>query len=237
MIKQQLAVIITLVTALIIFAIGVFFFYEAEDVSPPVDTPALVSETDRGSGLKTEDASGQNLVRIYSPIIGREDAQVTIVEFFDPSCEACRAFHPYVKQILNQYPDDVRVVLRYAAFHQGSDEAVKILEAARLQDMFIPVLEILLEKQPQWAVHGAPQLDKAWKFAGNAGLDLAKAKNDARNPEIEELLKQEADDIKSVGIRGTPTLFVNGRLLRSLSPKHLRDAVEKEIETGKADTR
>ena len=40
------------------------------------------------------------LVRPHSPVFGNPAAKVTIVEFFDPSCEACRAFHPYVKQIL-----------------------------------------------------------------------------------------------------------------------------------------
>ncbi|MFS8328883.1 thioredoxin domain-containing protein, partial [Vreelandella titanicae] len=33
-------------------------------------------------------------MRSHSPILGREDAPVTIVEFFDPACEACRAFYP-----------------------------------------------------------------------------------------------------------------------------------------------
>ncbi|PZP55154.1 MAG: disulfide bond formation protein DsbA, partial [Micavibrio aeruginosavorus] len=64
-----------------------------------------------------------SLIREYSPVIGNDEAQVTVVEFFDPSCEACRAFYPIVKNILNRYPKDVRVVLRYAPFHEGSDKA------------------------------------------------------------------------------------------------------------------
>lgn len=75
-----------------------------------------------------------NLIRPHSPMVGPPEARVTIVEFFDPSCEACRAFYPIVKQIMGEYPKDTRLVLRYAALHAGSDEAVRILEAARLQD-------------------------------------------------------------------------------------------------------
>ena len=98
------------------------------------------------------DPSGaEALVREHSPVMGPPDAPVTIVEFFDPSCEACRAFHPLVKNILAQYPDDVRVVFRYAAFHDGSDQAVGIIEAARRQDLFVPVLEALLEPRPRLA--------------------------------------------------------------------------------------
>ena len=42
-------------------------------------------------------------------------------------------------------------MLRYTVFHQGSDEAVRILEVARMQDKFEQVLDALLEKQPAWA--------------------------------------------------------------------------------------
>ncbi len=73
--------------------------------------------------------------------MGDPDAAVTVVEFFDPSCEACRAFHPIVKDLLKEFDGKIRVVLRYAALHQGSDEAVRILETARMQGKFEPVLE------------------------------------------------------------------------------------------------
>ena len=84
------------------------------------------------------------LIREYSPSFGPADAPVTLVEFFDPSCEACRAYHPVVQEIRRQFPTQVRVVLRYTVFHEGSDEAVRILEAARMQDKFEPVLDALL---------------------------------------------------------------------------------------------
>ncbi len=119
--------------------------------APPVDSP---------------------LIRPHSPVLGPADAPVTIVEFFDPACEACRAFHPIVKQIMDAFPGKIRVVMRYAAFHKGSDEAVRILETARLQGVFVPVLEALLVAQPEWAKHDRPQLDKAWAAAMRAGLDL-----------------------------------------------------------------
>ena len=79
------------------------------------------------------------LIRPHSPILGPADAPVTIAEFFDPSCAACRAFHPVLQQIRETYPTQVRIVLRYAAFHEESDAAVRILEAARMQDKFEPV--------------------------------------------------------------------------------------------------
>ena len=67
----------------------------------------------------------------HTPIIGNPNASVTLVEFIDPACEACRAMYPYVKQILSKYPDDVKLVIRYVDFHKESELAIRILEAAR----------------------------------------------------------------------------------------------------------
>ena len=50
------------------------------------------------------------LVRSHAPVLGPVDAPVTIVEFFDPACEACRAFHPYVKDIMSNFEGKVRVI-------------------------------------------------------------------------------------------------------------------------------
>ncbi len=202
-------VIGTAVVALAAFA-GAAAYY------PSADAPADPSEE-------------SNLVRSHSPVIGPADARVTIVEFFDPSCEACRAFYPIVKQIMAALPDKTRLVIRYAPLHQGSDEAVGILEAARVQGKFEPVLEKLLYEQPKWAVHGAPDLEAAWRFAGETGLDVAKARNDAKAPAVVALLNQDVEDMKAINLQGTPTFFVNGRPLTSFGSQQLYDLVAAEV--------
>lgn len=175
-------------------------------------------------------SEGTPLVRPYAPIMGEPSALVTIVEFFDPACEACRAFHPIVKSILDEHAGKVRVVLRYAAFHDGSEEAVKILEAARLQDVFEPVMEALLEVQPQWANHGAPRLDLAWDAAAAAGLDVPAARAAMDDPEIARRLEQDTADIQVVGVRKTPTFFVDGRPLMRFGADELREMVRLQVE-------
>lgn len=174
------------------------------------------------------------LVRPHAPVIGRLDAPVTIVEFFDPACESCRAFYPLTKQILAQYPDHVRLVLRYATLHQGSDQAVRIIEAARLQGKLTPVLEALLEAQPAWADHGRPDIARAWSAAAAAGLDLARARNDAQRPELDALIRQDVADLIAHRVKGTPTFFVNGRLLPGLSRAHLQTLVDEEVAKARA---
>ena len=174
-------------------------------------------------------ASGTVYVRAHSPVLGAVDAPVTIVEFFDPACEACRAFHPYVKQIMAKYKGKVRVVLRYTDFHPQSEEAIRILEAARLQGKFKEVLERLLEVQPQWAPHGRTGVS-AWTLLEGTGLDIDRAKEDAQLPEVTAVLNQDTADVKAAGVRGTPTFFVNEKPLTQFGPKQLLELVRSEVE-------
>lgn len=190
------------------------------------DADAAKAEAEAQAKKATDD---NMLVRPHSPVMGNPDAAVTVVEFFDPSCEACRAFHPYVKDLLREFDGKIRVVLRYAALHPGSDEAVRILETARLQGKFEPVLEALLENQPLWAMHDGPDLEKAWQFAGAAGLDVEKAKADKMQPGIVAVLNADAADVEKVGLQGTPTFIVNGKPLTNFSPDGLKALIQAEV--------
>mgnify|MGYP003643564681 FL=1 len=181
--------------------------------------------------VPTVTQSTGSLVRFHSPTLGPINAPVTIVEFFDPSCESCRAFYPYVKQIMAKYPNDVRLVIRYVLFHQGSEEAVRLLETARLQGLYEPVLAAVLEAQPLW--HDDATAQKAWEAAAAAGLDIEKARATMNSQAINEILAKDADDVKKVGIRGTPTFYVNGKLLTEFGPGPLLELVESELENGR----
>ena len=151
-----------------------------------------------------------------APVFGPPDAPVTLVEFFDPSCEACRAFHPVLKQLRDEHPEQLRIVMRYTVFHQGSDEAVAILEAARRQDLFEPVLNALLDSQPNWALHDGPRMDIAWQAAAAAGLDISNREFELRSPGTVAILRRDAEDVEAFGVRATPTFFLNGSELREI---------------------
>ena len=209
--SKRLIVLVTAACAVALFAAASVFY---RPNAPPTAVPAVYDA----------------LVRPHAPVIGRATAPVTIVEFFDPACESCRAMYPVVKRIMADYPNDVRLVLRYATLHQGSDQAVRIIEAARLQDKLLPVLEALLEAQPAWADHARPDIARAWTAAAAAGLDVDRARKDATRPEIDALLRQDVADLIANRIKGTPTFFVNGKPLPSFGVKPLQDLVRSEVE-------
>jgi protein-disulfide isomerase len=203
----------TSAAALAVFGGGAWYLRQQQEAEAEAAATAAVAQ------------NPEALIRPYSPILGPAEAPVTLVEFFDPSCEACRAFHPVIEDLRRQYPTQLRIVLRYTPFHEGSDEAVRILEAARRQDKFEPVLDALFEKQPEWAIHGAPDLDRAWRIAGAVGLDLERAQSDRLHPDTTAILNQDVADLQELGVRATPTFFLNGRPLTNLNFDALRAAV------------
>ncbi|WP_374678374.1 DsbA family protein [Piscinibacter sp.] len=178
--------------------------------------------------------NNEALVRPHSPVFGNPAAKVTIVEFFDPSCETCRAFYPVVKRLVNASFGQVRLVVRYAPLHQGSDTAVKILEAARVQGKYWEALERAMAAQPQWAAHDRPQPEMLWDLIADLGLDMAKAKSDASGPAIEQLLRQDVADMQVLKVDRTPGFFVNGTPLRDFGEVQLKALVEQELKTAGA---
>jgi protein-disulfide isomerase len=187
----------------------------------------------QNSQLEKVSKAENRMVRFNSTTLGPIGAPVTIVEFFDPACETCRDFYPFVKDLLKKYPNDVRLVLRYAPFHSGSDKVVKLLEASKRQDKYWITLEAILAAQPSWASHGTPNLEMAYQAAAQTGLDVKKALTDAQTPEIEAVLKQDIEDLTALEIKKTPTFFVNGRPLPSFGPDQLASLVAEEVSKSK----
>ena len=183
-------------------------------------------QTTQDDQIKAEQT---RLVRMHSPVLGPQDAPVTIVEFFDPACETCRAFYPIVKSLMAQYPNEVRLVIRYAPFHPGSDQVVKLLESAKSQGKYVTVLEAVLAAQPTWANHHQPNIAMAFQAAEQAGLDLAKARQDIEKPGMQSLLQQDIEDLTALRITKTPTFFVNGRSLPSFGRDQLAALVAEEV--------
>ena len=165
------------------------------------------------------------LVRIHSPTLGPIDAPVVIVEFLDPACETCARFYPLVKQIMAANPGKIRLVLRYAPFHNGSDKVVAVLEAARVQGKFWQTLEALLAAQASWAPNHTPQVALVWKHLEGLGLDLDKVRADMATPALANVIAQDIADARTLNVTKTPEFFVNGRPLPSFGFEQLKSLI------------
>ena len=169
-------------------------------------------------------------VRKHSPSKGPDDASVYLIEFLDPECESCRSFHPHVKKLLKEYPEDVKLVIRYTPLHKNSKFAISILEAARKQNKFWETLDVVFQSQPSWGNHRNPKPELLWKHLSNvSGLDVEKVKKDIHDPSITKVINQDIEDGNRLKVRRTPTFFVNGKRLKRLGYQPLKTVIEYEM--------
>lgn len=169
-------------------------------------------------------------VRSHSPRMGDSDAKVFMVEFLDPECEACRMIYPYVKELMKIYKGKVQLVVRYAPFHGNSEFAVRILEAARKQGKYWETMEIMFKHQPEWGNHHHPNPELIWDLLPQVGVDAEQVKKDMNDPAIDNILKQDVEDLQALEVRRTPSFFVNGKPLEKFGPEYLRALIDSAIE-------
>lgn len=176
--------------------------------------------------------SKSTFVRAHSPTLGNAGAKVEIVEFLDPACETCRSFAPFVKKLMAANPDKIRLVVRYAPFHKGSDYVVKMLEAAKKQGKFWETLDAVFAAQASWASHHQPQPELVWNYIGGVGLDIGRLRQDMNAPEIEKIIEQDLADAKTLNVTKTPEFFVNGKPMPSFGYEQLQNLVKDALNSA-----
>ncbi len=177
------------------------------------------------------------LVREDSPTHGAADAKVTLVEFVDPECESCAAFGPVIKKLLSEYDGKLRFVLRYMPLHPNSVPAGNFMEAAGEQGKFWQAQEMLFQRQGEWGErHGAPASAPKpdvpalfEKYAVDLGLDVAGVKAAINQNKYGSKFERDRRDGQTLGVRQTPTIFVNGKRLTRLTEADLKALIEDEL--------
>ncbi len=147
--------------------------------------------------------------------LGPADAAVTIIEYSDFQCPYCSQTAPLLRQLQHDYPDDVRLVYRHfplVSIHPNSRLAAQAAEAAGAQGEFWAMHDTLFSKQQEWSALPVDAF-QSWlvKEAGNMGLDVDKFTADLTSPENETLSQKAWDDGIALGLKGTPTMVINGQ--------------------------
>ena len=213
--KNKSLVVISLLVLVAIFVGASVFFKQSQS-----------SSVEKITG----DVRSIPFVRDHSVKFGEDNRKVVLVEFIDPSCAPCGQFSRIVKKIHSEYEGDIQIVIRYLAKFKDSPYVVKILEASRKQDKFPEVLDVIFQKQHLWGNYNNPKPMLIWDYLKNVeGLDLTKLKNEVEVIDISKVLKLDKKDADILGVRGTPTVFVNGIRLQTLSYQTLDDLVISQI--------
>jgi len=160
-----------------------------------------------------------------SPTRGPADAPVTIVEFADFECPHCREAVPMVDAVLQAHPDRVRLIYKSYTlpFHVHGGPAARAAFSAGLQGKFWEMEHLLFERQQNLE---AGDLER---YAQVLKLDLAKWKADLDSPEVSARIAHDHELGESLKLKGTPTIYVNGRELDTEQEEPLEGRVATEL--------
>lgn len=162
---------------------------------------------------------------------GPDDAWVTIVEVSDFQCPFCNRVNPTLKQIKEKYGDDVRIAFKHnpLSFHKRAQAAALAAECARDQNKFWEMHDQLFANQR--ALEDA-DLEK---YAQQIGLNMTDYKACYSSGKYNERILQQQRAMVSLGARGTPAFFINGRFLSGAQPlASFERLIDEELNKAKA---
>lgn len=141
------------------------------------------------------------------PVIGPENAKVTIVEFSDFQCPFCAAATVQARTILQRFPNDVRLVFKQFPldYHTQSFLAAQAAVAAHAQGKFWPMHDKL------YSNYKAISAKTILTYAQEIGLDMKKFIDDVDSGKYKQAVENEVKQGENAGVQGTPSFFFNGR--------------------------
>jgi protein-disulfide isomerase len=164
---------------------------------------------------------------------GDPKAPVTLEEFGDFQCPPCGALHPVLKTMQQEFGPALRIIFRefpLVPAHQYALAAARAAEAAGMQGKFWEMHDLIYENQKSWsnAFDVRPIFEG---YATKIGLDVEKFKRDLSSETVAQRILQDGKRGRSMGVQGTPTVFINGREVpfESLAPEKLRVVISVEL--------
>jgi protein-disulfide isomerase len=172
------------------------------------------------------------IVRDDSRILGEEgSSDVTFVEFLDFECEACRAAYPIVEDLREEYAGEVTFVIRYFPLpgHVNSGAAARAVESAARQGELEAMYSRMYETQAEWGESQEPKDELFRTFAEELGLDMEQYDADVASEGVAERVASDMADGESLGVTGTPTFFVDGKLFQPRTVEDFTSVIDEAL--------
>ena len=160
-----------------------------------------------------------------SPTAGKTDAPVTIAVFSDFECPYCSQAAPLLEKAQAEFPDSVKLVFKSfpLSFHKHSREAATAAFAADRQGKFWEVHDLFFQNFKSLTS------EKIRALVQQAGVDMSRFDKDIEDPAIQQKIDADAKEGETIGIHGTPAIYVNGHALQDRSPEGLRRVIHAEL--------
>lgn len=199
--KQFIAVILVVIVGLF----GVLMLTKKDD---PAST----------NGSQSSQSQGSNHT------VGAGNKKVTVVEFGDFQCPACKSYYPIVKEIKSSYGDDITFQFRHyplTQIHPNATISARAAEAAGKQGKFFEMHDLLYENQDTWASSSNPS-PIFESFANQLKLNIDQFKSDSADANTLAIINADTKAAQAAGANSTPTFVINGKKVES-NPKSVEE--------------
>ena len=159
------------------------------------------------------------------PSRGDQNAPVRVVEFTDFQCSACGAMYPLLEEVLKSYEKSVYFVVRDfpLAMHPHARKAAEAAAAAHAQGKFFDYADLLFKNQ------NALEVPALKKYASDLGLDRKRFDTELDNGTYAAEVQHDVEEGEAYGIEGTPTIYINGVMLREFTAEGIRSAINRAL--------
>jgi protein-disulfide isomerase len=163
--------------------------------------------------------------------IGTSSAKVVITEYADFQCPACSVYYLIVKQIIQDFGDNVKYIYRNFPLdmHPNAKPSAYAAYSAFKQGKFTEMEDLLYTNQKDWSTSDNPG-DIFKQYAQKIGLDMNKFNKDFASEETKKFVNDQGNEAIALGISSTPTFFVNKTQIQ-VSPNYeeFKKIIENEI--------
>ncbi len=200
-----------LVSTILLFLGAAFFFNRAND-----------KKTNPSSALE-DDKQALLVVQETDHIIGNPQASVVLIQYLDFECPVCASYDPVLKQLIEEFDEQVLFVNRYFPLigHKNAMNAALAVEAASQQDRYEQMHDLLFTKQSEWGGKQFAELDLFLKYAQEIDLDEEKFKVAIVAKETRERVERDLNSGRQLGVNSTPTFFLAGEKIPN--PRNIED--------------
>lgn len=196
--KQFIAVVLLVIAAFF----GVFYLTSKSSTNNSTESTGKPSEHIAGEGKKN----------------------VTLIEYGDLECPACKSYYPIAKQIKEDYKDDITFQFRHfplVQLHPHAFQAARAAEAAGNQNKFFEMHDLMYENQESWS--SSSDVSPIFEgFAQSLGLDMNKFKADVISETTASIINADLKAGQALGVNSTPSFILNGKKLEE-NPKSLEE--------------
>jgi len=164
------------------------------------------------------------------PTLGALNPQLTINEFSDFSCPACKLAAPSIKEALNAYLDKVQLIYNnFNLNHRWSEKSAEAGECAYTQSKFWEFYDVIFEKQDDW-LNADDAIDKFKSYAKQIGLNEEQFNSCLDSGQMKDKVDYDMKEAQAKGIVSTPTFFIGeNRVLGAKTVDEFKNLIEEQL--------